>query len=912
MDGETNLTETVGWFTTLSPIYIPPSENNSKAIDVLRQLKDQRRRIPSRGMPYFASRFLTPEGRERYADHGPAEIVFNYLGRFQQLEREDAIFRIDNGDDAISVAPVGNLVNISAVLDISATVHEGELCLNIRFSPKTKRQKTLQRWAQSYSSAIESLVGELATVTPRATATDFPLARLSDNDMSLIENQYLTTMGVSSSQVQDILPCSPIQQGILLTQMQLPRAYLIYQTCRITSSNHNRPVAADRLIKAWKQVVARHSVLRTILMEPLPNQEKFVQIVLADPEIDVVCVDDVLDEDATQWFETQSQLDPSDRRRPPHRLTTLATTSGEIYCRFDINHALVDASSMALIIRDLIDAYGNGFTTGGSNYSSYIQFLQGKHQQDDLQYWKSALHNAEPCLLSPQDPTQSDAHGKILSVSKRIEDLTMLNIFRDTHGVSIASVCQLAWAVVLASWTNSQNISFGNLSSGRDAPIPGVQELVGPMINMLVCHLQVDWNANVSDVARKLQSQSAEAFEHQGVSLAAIQHELGLSRGQPLFNSILSYKRQVPTSSSTAEIIFEGLDSEDPTEYDINIHVVASPTDLEFDILYSNTLLSESAASRLADCLIQAVRAISENASRQLGQLNLLPAGDANQICKWNSDMAEPREACLHDLVIQQMAAHPTAQAVYAHDGELTYGDLDKFSRQLACYLVNQGVGPEVMIGLCMDKSKWSVVAILGILRAGGAVLPLGVSNPLARVEAILKDTAAPLAIVDEAQECRLGALEADIKLININSFVNAVPSAVEGLPVSEPCTSVQPNNIAWCQFTSGSTGTPKGVILEHGALATSIYSHSQRFGLRPGERLLQFAAFTFDATIYDIMAPLSFGGCTCIPSENDRMNRLGPFISEANVSFAFMTPAVGFFAAAQGCPIYQDPHCRW
>lgn len=893
MDGETNLTETVGWFTTLSPIYISPSENSNNAVDILRKLKDQRRRIPSRGMPYFASRFLTPEGRERYADQGPAEIVFNYLGRFQQLEREDALFRIDGGDDATRVSPVGSLVNISAVLDISATVQGGELCVNIRFNPKTKHQTNIQQWAKSYSGAVKSLVEELATIAPRATATDFPLARLSDSDMSLIENQYLTTMGVSSSQVQDILPCSPIQQGILLTQMQLPRAYLIYQTCRITPSNRDRPVAVARLIKAWKQVVARHSVLRTVLMEPLPNQEKFLQIVLIEPEIEVVCVDGISDEDATQWFAAQSPLDLSDRHCPPHRLTTLATTSGEIYCRFDINHALVDASSMTLIIRDLIDAYGNGLTAGGSNYGSYIQFLESKHQQDDLEYWKSALHDAEPCLLSPQGPAQGDGQSKILSVSKRIEDLAMLNAFRDTHGVSIASICQLAWAVVLASWTNSQDISFGNLSSGRDAPIPGVQELVGPMINMLVCHLQLDWNARVSDVARKLQSQSAEAFEHQGVSLAAIQHELGLSRGQPLFNSILSYKRQVPTNSGTAEIIFEGLDSEDPTEYDINIHVVASPTDLEFDILYSDTLLSESAASRLADSLIQAVRAISENASRQLGQLSLLPAGDADQICKWNSNMAEPRESCLHDLVVQQMAAHPTAQAVFSHDGELTYGDLDKTSRQLASYLVGEGVGPEVMVGLCMDKSKWAVVAILAILRAGGAVVPLGVSNPLARVETILEGTAAPITIVDGVQERRLGEVETDTKLININSFFDAVASSVEEIPVNEPCTSVRSSNVAWCQFTSGSTGTPKGVLLEHGSLATSIYFHSQRYGLQPGERVLQFAAFTFDAAIYDIIAPLSFGGCTCIPSEHDRMNRLAPFISEANVTFAFMTPAL-------------------
>ncbi|KAF2259632.1 amino acid adenylation, partial [Lojkania enalia] len=276
---------------------------------------------------------------------------------------------------------------------------------------------------------------------------------------------------------------------------------------------------------------------------------------------------------------------------------------------------------------------------------------------------------------------------------------------------------------------------------------------------------------------------------------------------------------------------------------------------------------------------------------------------DQDAFSRWNSTMPPRLERCVHDLVRDKMVTQPSVLAISAWDGEMTYGELDDASRRLAHHLAGRGVGPEVMIGLCMDKSKWAVVAMLAILRAGGAVVPLGSQHPLARIEGIVQDTAAPLLLVDRDHEQRLAALATHTQLLAVDCFFNGAPATAAATRFTEPCTSVRPDHVAWVIYTSGSTGKPKGVVLEHGALATSILAHGPAIGIQSHDRLSQFAAHTFDVAIAEIMTTLSFGACICVPSENDRINRLTPFLSEANITIATLTSTVAALVQPHDTP---------
>lgn len=297
-----------------------------------------------------------------------------------------------------------------------------------------------------------------------------------------------------------------------------------------------------------------------------------------------------------------------------------------------------------------------------------------------------------------------------------------------------------------------------------------------------------------------------------------------------------------------------------------------------------------------------AVTFLLERTEASIGDFPSLTTQDQTILSELNSCVPAPVERCIHDLVQRQMTTQPAAPAISAWDGELTYGELDNASRRLAFHLADCGVRAEVMVGLCMDKSKWTAVAMLAILRAGGAVVPLGVQHPLARIEGIVRDTAAPVVLVDRGHEERLAGLAAYARLLAIDTYFDSTAVATP-VPMHEPCTSVRPEHVAWVVYTSGSTGTPKGVILEHRALATSILAHGSSFGICPYDRMSQFAAHTFDAAIQEIMTTLSFGACICVPSEDDRVNRLTPFLLEARITIIQLTPTVAALVRPQDIP---------
>jgi non-ribosomal peptide synthetase component F len=334
-----------------------------------------------------------------------------------------------------------------------------------------------------------------------------------------------------------------------------------------------------------------------------------------------------------------------------------------------------------------------------------------------------------------------------------------------------------------------------------------------------------------------------------------------------------------------------------------------NPGDVTIDVRYDRDVLAADIAQHLIAQFAHIAQQLAQNAETEkpLSELQLLTDEDCAQLQEWDSVVPPRLERCLHDLILETMTSHPTSPAISSWDGEMTYGELNDASQYLAYRLVNQGIGPEVMVGLCMDKSRWAVVAVLAILRAGGVVVPLGIQQPLLRVEGIIQETSSPLILVDRSQEHRLATLSPRVSLLAVDSFFDAAPSPwTEMHNLSDkPLPSVKPDNSAYVIFTSGSTGVPKGIVLEHGALATSIIAHGIEFGMdiKARDRVLQFAAYTFDVAIQDIIATLSFGACLCIPSEHDRMNRLVPYISEAKVTLAILTPTVAALIQPQDVP---------
>ncbi|EFQ92826.1 hypothetical protein PTT_10009, partial [Pyrenophora teres f. teres 0-1] len=260
---------------------------------------------------------------------------------------------------------------------------------------------------------------------------------------------------------------------------------------------------------------------------------------------------------------------------------------------------------------------------------------------------------------------------------------------------------------------------------------------------------------------------------------------------------------------------------------------------------------------------------------------------DVDKIWAWNKDVPPAVDRCIHDLFTERALARPSAHAICAWDGEMTYGQLDALSTKLAGHLVQLGVKPEDVVPLCFEKSMWTVVAMLAVLKAGGAFAPLDPDHPASRHEEIFRQIEAEVVLVSAQHSAHWTISGCHVVTVS-ESFINQLH------PVADmACFSATPGNAAYVLFTSGSTGIPKGVVLEHRAVSTSCLGHGCAFGITNQSRVLQFTSYTFDFCMAEIITTLLYGGCICVPSDQDRRSDLAKTINTMCANWALLTPSV-------------------
>ena len=763
--------------------------------------------------------------------------------------------------------------------------------------------------AKTTSSPLATLLKQLQETEASNLKEDVGGVDMTFSEMSRLRAEIMTQACIQDfGLVEDVFPCSPIQQGIIISQIKGHATYAVWQVCQILPSEGTGRVDLDRLSWSWESVVRRHPMLRTVFVQSsTARRQRFYQVVLSNwqPSVRIVRPDGVVDVAMHLAQEKPAVYEPGE---PPHSLSLCATQSGSsVYAKLEISHALVDASSLGLVLRDVVLAYEGALPdVAAPSYSTYVDFLQRTPEDESLAFWKHRLADAQPCYLPPSTTPETKTR-RLQSVSTRIESAVSLHAFRDAHGVTLANLMQLAWAVVLSRYTGSADSIFGYLTNGRDVAVPGADEIVGPMINMMVARVQLEqMPPTVAQAARRVQDDFFEAFPNQRTSLGSIHHALRLPSGQSLFNTTVSYFRRSPQEAPTSSALtVRAVAGEDPTEYDANLRILASDDRIELSVQYSTHFMDRETARLVLESFKQTLLSISASPSAPLNELPSLTASDIEKLRSWNSavpHIAEPD--CVHNAIRQQCLSRPDAQAVCAWDGTLGYAELAMLSDRLAAHLQVLGVGKEVTVGFCFEKSMWAIVAMLAVLKAGGVVVPLGIQFPQQRLELILENTKPAVVLTTERHVAKFEGLDIPHRLIVSAASIQVLPDPASVPPVPE----LGPEDAAVIIYTSGSTGVPKGVVLTHGSLSASLDVHGAKVGLGIGTRALQYSAYVFDLSLLDILGTLRFGGCVCVISEDERMDlsRLAATIGAMKVNFAVLTPTVAGILAPTSVPCLE------
>ncbi|KFY06569.1 hypothetical protein V492_07948 [Pseudogymnoascus sp. VKM F-4246] len=772
------------------------------------------------------------------------------------------------------------------------------------------RDKNLSLRAQDILKfgTIAELASHTATIE-ETTQDELVMSAQFKRLRASIKSQ-LHRVGVTNiANIEDAYPCSPMQQGLLLSKARLTGDYNTSHTYEIVPHPGATP-CIKKLKDSWQQVVDRHSSLRTFFVESALQAGSFDQVVLqkynsADSVITHECGVIEQAEDAILMFKDK-QLKPYENGRPPHSLTILHTGSNRLFFRMDIEHTLVDGRSIAIIMRDLIAAYDGDLELRAANsYSSYAAILQHVDSGIDNKYWKTYLDGMHPCVLPDLSHSSSrkPQESRPQSLAVKIENPEHLLKFCQSQGITLSALFRTIWGLVLRAYTGSDEVCFGFITSGRDVPIQGVNDTVGTFINMLVCRMNLAKSNNLKDIISAAHSDYLSSLPHQHASLAQIQHQLGL-QGQRLFNTAMTVLKQDPQAPRANPLVdFNLIHEWSLTEYDLDVQVWVSNNHIKMELWYKPEWVSSEHAHNIASTFNRALEVTTDDLDQRVGNLDLFGEQHRRQVWDWNSIYPDTIATCLHDLVERQALKRPQAIAVHSWDRDLTFSQLDEYSNVLANNLVLLGVGPEIRVLLCFEKSALAIVAMLGILKAGGVCVPIDPKHPVQRLQRILNDVKALYCLVSPTHR----------ELFEKEALVNQIPHIVtveetllasqQSLVALKACHTVNSENAAFVIFTSGSTGTPKGIVHPHQTVASSLYALGNIMKIGSDSRTLQFSAFVFDVSLTEIFLSLTHGGVLCVPSEDERMNNLESAIVRMNVNWAHLTPTVASFLNPEAVP---------
>jgi amino acid adenylation domain-containing protein len=852
---------TVGCFTSMLPIYIGETVNSP--IAAVRRCKDRR-----------------CQSRPALRSNLPVEILFRYFVEHPMLDCSGSVLK-----PAERASPAKHKSQAWALFDISASVESNSLKFDMVYDQGLSKQAEIERWIKTSEAHLSELIESLPSHPADKTLSDFPLLTLTYDELDQLMNRSVRSLGLSVSEVQDIYPCSPIQQGLLLSQMRSQGASDVRITFEASPSAGSHTVNADRLKLAWLHVVRRHPALSTVFAQDTAAQDAlFYQILVNDPVPSIHCIQTEQDDPFATLSASQIP-DIHGRNAPPHHLTLCKSRSGHVHGRIDIDHTIFDARSLGLIFRDFSRAYdGQLGAVKAPSYRSYIKSLQSKVPIEALKYWGSYLKGVQPCYF-PVAKSRTDSRGQLEYVDVDLSAFAgQLQAFQQTTGTTIANIIHTAWGAVLRCYTGADDVCYGYLVSGRDIALPEISEIVGPFINMLVCRMNMTSPCTVADLAKMVQSDYLRSLEHQHRSLAEIQNVIGLA-GKPLFNSIITIEAPADAvQRHSSSVSFNTVGGHSPTEYDLTLGAVASKEHPKVSIGYWTSKMSKWEADNLGKTFSKAFESIVSQPDATICDLDMLPNDHMERIMSWNSDLPAATNNTLPELIDVQTVARADVMAICSWDAELSYRELHEHSGRVAHHLIELGVHAGTFVPICMEKSAWTIVAMMAVLKAGGAWVPLDPSQPLARREAIVQQLDSTVLIVSPQTQGN-GLCSTHIVQVS-REMLKQLPSTTMGFD-----RRAGPNDPAYVIFTSGSTGTPKGVVIAHAAVCTSVIGHGDAMHFDSTTRALQFASFGFDASIAEIFTTLVFGGCVCIPREEDRTADIIQTMNQMRVNWAFFTP---------------------
>ena len=889
---------TLGWLTSHYPVALPV---HADPAGTLAAVKDTLRAVPHKGLGFGALRHYGDDATRAALGRVPRpRVTFNYLGQFDAPRDAALVPRFGGaGCERDPAGPLGNALAIHAYLDADGP---RTLKLHWVYAATQFDRATIEALAKRFETALADIATacaqRLAGRGGGATPGDYPLARAAGLTQAALER-----LPLDLRTIDDIYPLSPMQQGILFHSLLAPeQATYVNQLVATLAA----PDAA-RLEAAFRAAIPRHDILRTGFT---PDEAAPMQIVHRQAKLPVEILDWRAQADgALAAFESWLAADRArgfDLAAPPlMRVALIRLTDDEWRLVWTRHHLLLDGWSTARLFADVLADYiepprAQPFALPAkARYRDFIAWLASRDTAADASFWLERLARLdEPTLVA--EPAQAPAvRGTWRATLDAGTTARLTDTARRLH-VTTNTLVQGAWALTLQRMTHQASVAFGATVAGRPDALPDADTVLGLFINTLPVITAPLPQRAASAWLRELQGDNAAAAEHAHTPLADIQR-WARQGGGALFDTLVVFENY-PVDEAWAgrderALRMRDLRNIEATDFAVTL-VIEAGTAMTIDYGYDAARIDEARVAALHRAFAACLDAFAANPDAPLGTISIATAGDLAGLARCNAtarSWPEDRQLPLHRQFERAAHAAPDAVALEFADAhgalrQMRYGELDAHADRVAAALVAAGVAPDTAVALCVERSFEMVIALLGVLKAGAAYLPVDPDYPAERI-AYLLDDARPAVVLTQAH--LRGRVEAAVS--RDGARIVTVDELMQGGAAPRARVEVEREQLAYLIYTSGSTGRPKGAGNTHGALANRIAWMQDAYRLSESDVVLHKTPFGFDVSVWEFVWPLAVGAKLAIAAPGDHRDpaRLVAAIETHRVSTLHFVPSM-------------------